>query len=220
MMQTSKTLLSNSNYLKMTNTPAEDWSARLSEVPRSIGRGMDAGITIPSQFRSVSRKHAKVWYERQCCWISDLNSTYGTWVNGVRLIPERSIKIHHSDRISLGSLELTLIDENQINTNAMLDDLEPGQDTDDTIRLMKGVRSLPDPRLLDLPTLSHSERDVVLWAARGLTRPEDIGKMLHRSPNTVRTQFNSIFQKLGVHSRDELVGFLLRGSSPEIDIIP
>ncbi len=212
-------MMPNNYYLLMTNTPAKDWLAPLSSIPKAIGRKRDLEIQVPGHFHSVSRTHAQVWYDRLCCWICDAGSTYGTWVNGVRLTPGRNTKINHGDRIILGLLELTLIDETQLKQNVLIDDFEPEQDLEDTFRLMNGVKDLPDPRLLNLPMLTNSERDVVLWVARGLTRPVEIGKMLHRSQHTVRTQLNSIFQKLGVHSRDELVGFLLRGSAAEIDVV-
>ena len=50
---------------------------------------------------------------------------------------------------------------------------------------------------------------------RGYLNDEDLGKMLERSPNTVRTHVGSIFRKLEVCSRAELVSWLRRGSAAE-----
>ena len=53
-----------------------------------------------------------------------------------------------------------------------------------------------------------AEREVVLWMCRGFLDDEAIGKKLKRSPNTVRTQVGSIFQKLGLHSRGDVLNVL------------
>ena len=53
-----------------------------------------------------------------------------------------------------------------------------------------------------------AERQVILWMGQGLLDDETIGKKLHRSPNTVRTQIGSIFHKLGLHSRGEVLNVL------------
>jgi LuxR family maltose regulon positive regulatory protein len=64
-----------------------------------------------------------------------------------------------------------------------------------------------DPLLAEL---SRAELEIVLWMTRGYTTDGEIGKLLYRSPHTVRTQVSSIFNKLGIHSRAELVGWANR----------
>jgi len=199
-------------YLVMTNTPSADWVASLSLTPQVLGRSREADIRVPSRCRSVSRQHASVWHDRSWTWICDCGSTYGTWINGVRLNPGRNTKIEHGDRILLGTLELVLVDELQLRRNVLLDEGETPDGADDTFKLSAGDNCLQGFGLQPLPMLTNAERDVVLWMMRGHTRPEEIGRMVHRSPNTVRTQLSSIFRKLDVHSRDELMGFLLRSA--------
>ena len=65
--------------------------------------------------------------------------------------------------------------------------------------------------------LSQAELDVVLWMSRGFTDPDEIAEKLFRSPHTVRTHLGTIFSKLGVHSRDQLLSCLLRriSATPE-----
>ncbi|HUQ72378.1 MAG TPA: FHA domain-containing protein [Planctomycetaceae bacterium] len=201
----------NCYYLVITNTPSKDWVAVLSDTPQTLGRSRQSEIQVPDRWHSVSRIHAKVWHAREWGWICDGGSKYGTYVNGVRLSPGRETRIDHGDRILLGTLELTLIDELHLRKNVLPDEASDEISTDDTFKLENGSILLADQRLHSLTTLSNAERDIVLWVSRGLTRPEEIGQKMHRSPHTVRTQMNSIFQKLGVHSRDELIGYLLRG---------
>ncbi|MDF2544399.1 MAG: ATP-dependent transcriptional regulator [Herbinix sp.] len=55
--------------------------------------------------------------------------------------------------------------------------------------------------------LTQREVEIARRAAQGLTNKE-IGEMLYVSPNTVKTQLKSIFEKLGVNSRSQLEQYL------------
>jgi DNA-binding NarL/FixJ family response regulator len=63
------------------------------------------------------------------------------------------------------------------------------------------------PIIVDAYALSPRERDVVRAIARGLSNPE-IAAELFLSPHTVRDYVKSVFEKLGVSSRGELVAKL------------
>ena len=65
----------------------------------------------------------------------------------------------------------------------------------------------PEPSqgsLLALQQLSPSERRVALLVAKGL-RNEEVAEHLHRSPRTIEFQLNSIYRKLSLSSRTQLV---------------
>ena len=64
-----------------------------------------------------------------------------------------------------------------------------------------------------LRQLTAAELEVVLWMYRGYTSDDELGRTLHRSPNTIRTQVGSIFGKLNLHSRTDIVSWLKRSSS-------
>ena len=57
--------------------------------------------------------------------------------------------------------------------------------------------------------LSPREREVARCVAFGM-RNEEMASRLSISPNTVLTHIAHIFQKLGLHSRRELVGYAFR----------
>jgi DNA-binding CsgD family transcriptional regulator len=59
----------------------------------------------------------------------------------------------------------------------------------------------------DLSALSRPERKVALQAARGLTNRQ-IGKVLQKSPGTVKIQLSQVFKKLNLKSRVELATVL------------
>lgn len=58
--------------------------------------------------RGVSRLHASISRVGDSLYITDLNSTNGTYLNGKRLPPEDSHLIHDGDQIRLGLFDLTI----------------------------------------------------------------------------------------------------------------
>lgn len=66
------------------------------------------------------------------------------------------------------------------------------------------VLSFPSGRMLLAPELNASESDVARYVASGFSNAE-IAHKRGVSPRTVANQLRSAFQKLGVHSRAELI---------------
>lgn len=54
---------------------------------------------------SVSRMHAKFWMEQETVWMQDLNSTNGTYHNGMRLTPNEKVALETEDEISFGQAQ-------------------------------------------------------------------------------------------------------------------
>ncbi len=195
--------------LLITNVPRSEWYAAVSSTPQIIGRNANADIKTPQSHRTVSRNHAKIWSNHMGAWIADLKSTCGTRVNGLGIPRESDARIVIGDRICLGKLELTLID-NEDSSGFINPVVRPAESRQETLSFKPPELPATNPEIDLCATLSNAERQVLLWVSRGYTTPSEIGEQLKRSPHTVRTQLNSIFKKLGVHSRDELVGYLLR----------
>lgn len=70
-----------------------------------IGRSDEANIRIGYD-EFCSRKHAVVFWEKDVCYIQDLNSTNGTLVNEKRI--EGKSVLNNHDIISLGQTELVV----------------------------------------------------------------------------------------------------------------
>jgi pSer/pThr/pTyr-binding forkhead associated (FHA) protein len=62
-----------------------------------VGRGADCDAVIPE--RSVSREHVRLWREGGLCFIEDLGSKNGTYINGIRL--EDATELHEGDEIQI-----------------------------------------------------------------------------------------------------------------------
>ena len=54
---------------------------------------------------SVSRIHAKFFAEQEMIWMQDLNSTNGTYHNGMRLRPNERVKLEPEDEIGFGQAQ-------------------------------------------------------------------------------------------------------------------
>lgn len=194
-------------YLMLTNVTPKEWLAKVLGYPQLIGRHFDCEISIPEKYRQVSRKHAQIEYRSNNFWIRDIGSSGGTLLNGVPLVPNRETQIVIGDRISLSTLELYLISADA----SFLQRAGCGSEDDEALNntassaALKPVESVPDERLR---RLSPAELEVVRWICRGLMTDKEIGQQLFRSPHTVRTQLCSVFQKLDVHSREQLIGLL------------
>lgn len=61
--------------------------------------------------------------------------------------------------------------------------------------------------------LTRAEFEIVAWMSRGVVEFDELQTWLGRSVNTVRTQLSLVYRKLGVNSRAELLGLLLRQHS-------
>lgn len=54
----------------------------------------------------VSRRHARIYTRDGVCYIEDLDSTNGTFLNDEKLMPYLSYEIHDGDLITLGTLRV------------------------------------------------------------------------------------------------------------------
>lgn len=64
----------------------------------------EADVVLPDM--SVSRLHARIVKEKESCYIEDLNSTNGTFKNGLRLQPYERRELEEGDEIKVGRVSL------------------------------------------------------------------------------------------------------------------
>lgn len=160
----------------------------------------------PPRFLHVSRRHAEIWAdERQQMYIRDLASTGGSCVNGIWIDQRKPVLVNVGDHITLAGLELSILEDVSVMAQVLsvsgeLPELDQSEQEIETLK--KTATEIPLRFLLT--TLSQAELEILLWIQRGYFSDGDLGRWLHRSPNTVRTQMASIMKKLGVNSRTEI----------------
>jgi DNA-binding CsgD family transcriptional regulator len=199
-------------WLTMTNIPAEHWCAVIDQRRKLIGRSAQAEIRVSNRFPFVSRRHAEVWGDQRGVYLTDVGSLSGTHVNGVWVAKGRTARMAVGDRIWLGGVEFQV--ESDVSPLARVVaeiGLELDESDEDSVATVIG-ETRPLPIRYQLQQLTPAELDLVLWMCRGYLHDDELGKILYRSPNTVRTQVGSILRKLGLGSRADVVGRLRRSN--------
>jgi len=87
----------------------------LSETDVTVGR--DSGNTLRAPDKTVSRFHAKVGIRGGRCYVSDLKSHNGTFVNGERV---RRRRLYHMDEIRLGNVVLIFLEDDVTDVDMLL----------------------------------------------------------------------------------------------------
>lgn len=76
----------------------------LQKLPITVGK-MAGAVNLVLNDQSVSRLHARISRDGNRFFITDLNSTNGTFRNGMRLEPNASEIIEPGDEIGIGKLK-------------------------------------------------------------------------------------------------------------------
>ncbi|MGZ3499469.1 MAG: FHA domain-containing protein [Vulcanimicrobiaceae bacterium] len=74
-------------------------------LPLVVGRSTQAGIALTDP--EVSRRHARFDAERGVIYVTDLQSSNGTFLNGERVT--ESIEVRPGDHIDVGSTRMTFV---------------------------------------------------------------------------------------------------------------
>ena len=75
--------------------------AKLDKTVLSIGKKKSESDLVLEDV-SVSRVHARIWKEKDGMYLEDMNSTNGTFKNGLRMQPYEKKKLEEEDEIKIG----------------------------------------------------------------------------------------------------------------------
>ena len=91
-------------YLK-----SDDLIYKLDKISNIIGRDTNCNIVL--NHPSISKQHAKIEYDIQTlnAFLTDLNSTHGTYINDMKLNKNQSIKLKSGDVINFGQSDIKYI---------------------------------------------------------------------------------------------------------------
>lgn len=197
-------------YLTITNVSPEEWHRVFDWTPAVIGRSRECDAQTPKAYGTISRRHARIWTDHKGAWLEDLGSKGGTWIRGVRLKVGFPYSIVAGDKLRLAEVCFEVLESESLPRL-----IERHRER---ISLEEDAETASPPRTDGFAhgdVLSHAETELLVWMQRGYLSHAELGSRLHRSPNTVRTQLESIFRKTAVHSREELLKWLIRSESDE-----
>lgn len=75
----------------------------LTQLPCIIGK-LAGSVDVVIKDKTISRIHAKLWKQEEEIYVSDMNSTNGTFKNGLRLEPNEIAAIEPGDELRFGEM--------------------------------------------------------------------------------------------------------------------
>ena len=97
--------LSRYAHLEIGRPDVETRRFELGEGETLIGRGSQCQVRL--QFNNTSRLHARIGFREEEYFIEDLESTNGTFVNGVRI---QKCILRNNDQIQIGDAKILFIE--------------------------------------------------------------------------------------------------------------
>lgn len=199
-------------YLIIVNVSPTEWFTVFPEEKQVLGRSSRADIPLDRRFKSISRRHVRIWRNEEGVFVEDLGSSFGTRVNGVAISPHVPVSLEAGDRLALGQVEFQVVDESRFEDlkSAAMRDAESSITMGGENREGTKTTGSKDDYPPEFSVLTQAELEIVIWLSRGVMTEEEIAEKTGRSPRTVHTHLNNIHRKLDVHSRHELISLFLR----------
>lgn len=105
-LQEEKELLEQLDHYLEGQIEGEDVIYYMKDAPFTVGK-MEHCVNILIDHPSISRLHGKIFQEKEKTWLSDTNSTNGTYKNGVRLNPNETVEINSDDTVAFAEFVFT-----------------------------------------------------------------------------------------------------------------
>ena len=72
----------------------------------TIGRDTDNDVVVDNKL--ASRHHAVIQKIKNAYFLKDENSTNGTYLNGVKIPPDKYVKLNPGDKVTIGNMSLVI----------------------------------------------------------------------------------------------------------------
>lgn len=96
----------NNTYLTLVDSCSGKVIASINQFPCIVGRGIPADIIIDFD-KAISRRHVVFTFENGNLFVSDLESSNGTLINGCRILSKCEVK--NGDIMKIGRTEIKLV---------------------------------------------------------------------------------------------------------------
>ncbi|HXX94277.1 MAG TPA: HD domain-containing phosphohydrolase, partial [Planctomycetota bacterium] len=161
-------------YIRIKTGPNKGRQFEIKDAPITVGREENQTIQILDQ--GVSRTHAEIFHMGEMCFVRDLNSTNGTFVNDVK-VTEESLKA--GDELLIGTTILMFVDD------------APGRAANGDVEFVEGAGGRFETTTVELkvdqPASKQQERVIGKEIqSRNLTLISQIGRVLRGEPDLDR----------------------------------
>ncbi|MGE5123299.1 MAG: FHA domain-containing protein, partial [Acidobacteriaceae bacterium] len=102
MTEQNETILLKTTQIAITWPDGSKETFPIGEVTH-IGRGKENTISVPDEYRSISRRHVELYRKEEGYFLRDLDSQHGILVNGIKV---KEIRLKDGDEIKIGIKEL------------------------------------------------------------------------------------------------------------------
>lgn len=152
-----------------------------------VGRTKFARIVIAE--RTISRSHARLRYDGNVLLVEDLDSSNGTFVNDAAV---SSSNLKFGDYVRFGSVSCAISAAPMFLGNV--------GENESTYQ----ISVLPADGSRPSDAFTAAQLRIIPLMMKGKSEPE-IAEILGKSFHTIHNQVRAIFEKAGVHSREELI---------------
>ncbi|RMD98262.1 MAG: FHA domain-containing protein [Deltaproteobacteria bacterium] len=167
------------DFLTIIHGPREGFGIPLDQPKITVGR--DPSNTLCLEGQKVSRHHAVIVRKNGRCYIKDLNSSNGTYVNGEKIAEKR---LEDGDRITMGGIQLqfhrewerpggTHRGQRYPEVRVISDDRDPDSD------IQLSVSSLEAKALLD-KTVPEGDLETLQKAHKNLMTIYEINRLMQK----------------------------------------
>src|SRR5690606_23222448 len=100
-MTTSPPVAAAGWLVRLSGPPLKDIAIEPRDGGLTLGRHESCQIKLPADAEKVSRFHARLLHDEHGWQITDLGSSWGTFVNGCRIEPEQLVPLSEGDLIRI-----------------------------------------------------------------------------------------------------------------------
>jgi DNA-binding CsgD family transcriptional regulator len=174
-------------WLVAVNIVSANLPLRLASGVFVVGRSKHADIVI-ADF-TVSRRHARLRFSGSTLHLEDLDSSNGTFVNDVAI---SHCQLNLGDRLRFGSAKC------EISLAPFADSRNEEENTSE----IPVPKSSSDTTITAIFTGSQQKIIPLLMDGKSET---EIAALLNKSRHTIHAHIRAIFDRMSVHSREELI---------------
>ena len=165
------------------------WIIPVDKSPFIIGRSKNSDLVLSS--RIVSRQHAELVIGSDMIYITDLDSTNGSYLNRQKI--RKRAFVDPGDMFQFGEFEFTIVYK-----------AESEDSSNDTSHTLNDRALVSSENFADCFNLTKREEEIMNHILEGKSTKE-LAYDLNISFGTAKNHIYNLFQKIGIHSRIELV---------------